>query len=588
MQNVMNGPTFSRPGRVPPGARGLLLALVLGAGLCLAWASPARAARSNLRYLDFYRDDERELVERLSLEEKIGQILIFGFQGTGLDEDYRRWLAEGRLGNLKLFLRNVESTEQVRALTDLACELAARSPAGIPPFIATDLEGGVVNHLRVLEQAAAPAAGLVGAVGDQAYSAAASRAIALTLHELGINMNFAPSVDILTSMDNQVIGTRSYASDPGEVYRMAVPFLEEHRKLGILCAVKHFPGHGMTDFDSHVFSLGVEVSREEMERVHLLPYRELIGRGLVDGCMGNYVIYNNIDPMYPATFSAEIMDGLLRGELGFRGVAITDDLEMEGSASYASDMVKAFILAFRGGNDLILISHTKEHQVRILEAAAHLFRSGALSMEELDERVLRVLRVKKRYLSRFYVRGGSRAVRERWREQSGDALARGMDRGIVYLSSRLEEPVPEYLARVSREGARGLILAPTVDFARLAERNLPGWDLLYIRYFPDPEQNAALLAENRGRLGGYDLVLLGMGTTRQSPWAEACAAAGVPFIILSINNPALAMPYASRALFAATSFEPYRPALDALFEAVFETGVFSRRLPYQQPPVSRP
>jgi beta-glucosidase-like glycosyl hydrolase len=584
MQNVMPGTTCRSATRVPCFARRLLPALFLGAGVCLAAAFPARAARSNLRYLDFYRDDERELVERMSLEEKIGQILIFGFQGTELDEDYRSWLAGGRLGNLKLFLRNVESAGQVRALTGLACELAARSPAGIPPFIATDLEGGVVNHLRVLEGPAPPAAGLVGAVGDPAYSAASARSIALTLHDLGINMNFAPCVDILTNMDNQVIGTRSYASDPGEVYRMAVPFLEEHRKLGILCAVKHFPGHGMTDFDSHVFSLGVEVSREEMERVHLLPYRELIDRGLVDGCMGNYVIYNNIDPMYPATFSSEIMDGLLRGELGFRGVAVTDDLEMEGSASYASDMVKAFILAFRGGNDLILISHTKEHQVRILDAAAHLFRSGALSVDELDERVLRVLRVKKRYLARFYVRGGSGTVRERWREQAGETLERGVDRGIVCLASRLEGPVPEYLARVSGKGARGLVLAPTADFARLASRYLPGWDVLYIRYFPEPEGNAALLEENRGRLKSYDLVLLGMGTVRQKPWAAACAGAGVPFIILSINNPALAMPYASRALFAATSFEPYRPALDALFEAVFETGAFSRGLPYQPRP----
>jgi beta-N-acetylhexosaminidase len=276
------------------------------------------------------------------------------------------------------------------------------------------------------------------------------------------------------------------------------------------------------------------------------------------------------------------MDELLRGVLGFRGIAVTDDLEMEGASSYAGDIVKAYILAFRGGNDLILISHTKEYQQKIMEAALHLFQTGALSVEELDERVLRILRVKKRFLTRFYARLGSETVRRPQRDRAEESLAREVERGIVCLSSRVKQPLPEYLRRCMQKGVRGLVLAPTTDFARLSKRYLQDWDVLYIRYFPTYEENRALLRKNEERLAEYDIVLLGMGTVRQSAWARACETSTVPFIILSINNPSLAMPYTSRALFAATSFEPYSPALEALFKAVFVTGKYSRRLPYQQ------
>ncbi|MFW6137946.1 MAG: glycoside hydrolase family 3 N-terminal domain-containing protein, partial [Spirochaetota bacterium] len=161
---------------------------------------------------------EKELLLSMDLEEKIGQTLIFGFHGYSLDYDYQQWLESGRLGNIKIFLRNVLSKDQIIDLTSAINYLVNSSKHGIPPFIATDLEGGTVYHVRYPGVSVAPAAGFLGATGNPENSRDAARLIALNLLSLGINMNLAPCVDVLTNPHNSVIGTRSYSSDPNTVF----------------------------------------------------------------------------------------------------------------------------------------------------------------------------------------------------------------------------------------------------------------------------------------------------------------------------------------------------------------------------------
>jgi beta-N-acetylhexosaminidase len=268
----------------------------------------------------FFARKEKEILARMTLEEKVGQLLVFGFQGKTLDGDFEKWLASGRLGNIKIFLRNVEGRAQVKELTRRVVELEKGSRNGIPPFIATDMEGGTVNHVRYPGIRLAPAAGLVGATGETESARVSSRLIALTLSDIGVNMNFAPCADVLTEPRNMVIMTRSYGSDPELVSGMVKAFVEEHTKAGILPVMKHFPGHGMTGFDSHVVSDKVDVSRAQMMKVHLLPYERLIREKVIHACMTAHIIYSELDPEHPATFSRKIIDGLLRNELGFDGL----------------------------------------------------------------------------------------------------------------------------------------------------------------------------------------------------------------------------------------------------------------------------
>lgn len=352
-------------------------------------------AAKTLQFKPFFTEDVNDILSGMSLEEKVGQVMIFGFWGTSLDDDYETWLSSGRVGNIKIFRRNVESKEQLQGLTARITLLASISEKGIPPFIATDMEGGVVNHIRYTGSFLAPSAGHIGASGDTENCKNVSRLIALTLLDHGINMNFAPCADVLTNPANRVISTRSYSSDPNIVYDMVKIFIDEHEKVGILTTMKHFPGHGMTDFDSHLFSDSVDTIKEELYRVHILPYRKLINEKQLDGCMVSHIIYNEIDPVYPAAFSHQIIEGLLRDELSFNGIVVTDDLEMEGSQSYVQDIVQAFILAFNAGNDLLLVSHTKEKQRGLLDHAVELFKNGTLSEEELDQKVLRIMRKKR-------------------------------------------------------------------------------------------------------------------------------------------------------------------------------------------------
>jgi beta-N-acetylhexosaminidase len=350
-------------------------------------------------FRNFIQTDEREILKRMSIEEKVGQIFIFGFTGTSLSIEYRSWIEAGRLGNVKIFSRNVQSRQQVRLLTDSVIALASGSSHGIPPFIATDLEGGRVNHVRFPGMPSIPSA---SKMEGELQCAETARVITVILQEMGINMNFAPCADVLTNQKNSVIGSRSYGENPEFVFEMVRVFVLEQVRVGILPTVKHFPGHGMTDFDSHFEAQSVHTSVRELKRVHLLPYRRLIRKRLLQGVMISHVTYDAIDPENPATFSKAVVERLLRRKMRFRGIIVTDDLEMESSEMHAGGIEQAFIRAFEAGNDLFLVAHSKKKQTLLLQRVPELFLNGALSEEELDRRVLRILRMKKRTLSRFY------------------------------------------------------------------------------------------------------------------------------------------------------------------------------------------
>jgi beta-glucosidase-like glycosyl hydrolase len=555
------------------------LLLCLGA-LILCSIPGLAAASKSVEFRYFFRDEPEETLDRLSLEEKIGQVFIFGFYGDQLEQEYEEWLQSGRLGNIKIFLRNVRSKQQIRELTDRISTLALSSPQGIPPFIATDMEGGTVNHIRYSGIYLAPAAGLLGATGDVEHGRKAARLIALTLYNHGINMNFAPCVDVLTNGQNRVIGTRSYGSDPEIVTGMARAFIEEHRRLGILATAKHFPGHGMTRYDSHLFSAIVDLDESELARVHIHPYLSLIEDNALDGIMVSHITYSAIDSLYPASLSASVIEDYLRRGLGFRGIVVTDDLEMEGTQTHAGDIIKAFILAFRAGNDLFLVSHTKESQQRLMNTLPLLFEKGLLDEEELDQKVLRILEAKRRFLVRFYGTHGGSVVQERLLERAIDETLALTTDGMVLMSSHIDGSIPSFFDQLVRSKARGLILSPSTSFAVRAKRYLPLWDLLDIGFYPDKDENWKKLASTEEELNKYDFILLGFANERHMPWARACARSGVPYAILAYDNPQYARYYSSSALFIATCFGPYNPAAALLFEAVFKSGRFPGHFPY--------
>jgi len=530
-------------------------------------------------FSEFFSRDAEQILASMTLEQKIGQILIFGFWGTSLDQEYQTWLNNGKLGNIKIFLRNVKNEHQLKELTNNISDLCASSPSGIPPFIATDLEGGTVNHIRYNGVSIAPAAGAIGATGNPEYYRGTSRLIALTLFNVGINMNFAPCVDVLTNPDNRVIGTRSYSSDPEIVESMADIFIDEHKKMGILAVAKHFPGHGMAGFDSHLISRSVSTSYLDLSRYHLYPYVKLIAEQKLDGCMVAYITFDTLDFNHPAAFSQKVIN-LMREQIGFEGIFITDDLEMDGSQEYAHDLKKAFSLAFRAGNDILMVAHTKEKQARLLEDAVELFKSGTLNIEELNHKVLRIIKLKKNYLSIFYenkIKGQDfKSVFKKAEEENKKLFTEG----IVLFSSTIEKPTPEFFKEVLKNKTKGVIISPSLTFEKLARHYLPSWDILTIDYYPEKEKNLIQLNNMKDVLASYEMVILGFANERQADWAEACVELNIPLVILSIDKPLFTRKFKDKALFIATSFAPYTPSIDALFTAVFETGDYKGIFPY--------
>ncbi|MBN2323406.1 MAG: glycoside hydrolase family 3 protein [Spirochaetes bacterium] len=529
----------------------------------------------------FFEQAPEDILRRMTLDEKLGQILIFGFEETALDEEMKEWINTSRLGNIKIFLRNITSKAQLTQITAEIKHLTEISDHGIPPFIATDMEGGMVNHIRYDGIQLAPSAGLIGASYNCMNCTYASRLIALTLRDSGVNMNFAPCVDVLTNTENRVIGTRSYGSDPYEVYFMARAFILEHEKYGITAVAKHFPGHGMTDFDTHTAALSVGTERAALDGVHFFPYRYLIKEGVLNTCMVSHVVYTALDPLYPASLSPVIINGILRKELGFEGLVITDDLEMEAAQGFSGDIVKSFILAFRSGTDLILISHTKEKQRKLLETLPFLFEKGILLESDLDRKVLRIIREKQRSLGRFYSTLPTDPENGHAIHETTETLYEASKEGIVEISSGMFGPFTGGTIMISQDLYHGVFLAPISRFRELAYEYFPGWEVFYIRYNPPNRENIRRMKQYADQLKKYDLVIIGMVNEKQAAWARFCAQERIPFIVLSMENPYVAMEFTKDALFVAACFSPYSPEPEALFECVFGDGACPGRFPYE-------
>jgi len=327
-----------------------------------------------------------------------GQALVVGFDGTNeLPKSVSTALGESRIGGVILFTRNIskedDTLHKVAALNE-AIENAV--PDGLPrPFIAVDQEGGRVQrlHHRVTE---IPAMSLLGQARDADMAAQVSEVIATELSALGFNLNFAPVLDVRTNPDNQVIGDRSFSEDPRVVANMAGAFSVGHYIGGVVPCGKHFPGHGDTFADSHLELPTVHHSLERLRSVEFLPFRMAIKTQL-PMIMTAHLLVPSIDPDHPITLSKHGLSNLLRNELHFEGVIVSDDLEMKAVADRYS-IEEAVELGLMAGVDLFLICHQESKWQRAYEHLVRLAEKKSAFKERLLDAANRVTNVKARYL----------------------------------------------------------------------------------------------------------------------------------------------------------------------------------------------
>jgi beta-N-acetylhexosaminidase len=317
-----------------------------------------------------------------SLDEKLGEMLIFGMQGTTLNDsrELRDAVASHRLGGVILFGKNMQSKKQVLALTASLQKLG-----GGRLLIAVDQEGGRVDRLgRMHAFAKTPSATQMEHRKKEEAAQLYTR-MAHNLKSLGINLNFAPVVDLCQNPKNRVIvkNGRCFSKDPKRVVEMARCFIDAHRKAGVLCTLKHFPGHGSSMGDSHQ---GFTDVTKTWRREELIPFAKLISEGYADAIMSAHIYNSDIDPLFPATLSKKTVQGLLRTELGFDGVVISDDMQM-GAIRENYTLEESIERAIAAGCDMLLFGNQLAKPLKVsqvLHIMKRLYKEGRITDQQIE------------------------------------------------------------------------------------------------------------------------------------------------------------------------------------------------------------
>ena len=345
--------------------------------------------------------------ENNDLKQKIGQMLIVGFRGTEVSEDSEiiKQINEYNLGGVILFdwdvpgqqfPRNITSPEQTKKLV---ADLKSLTSPFL--FVAIDAEGGAVNRLK--EKYGFINIPSAEEMGKESPEKVKENALILgeELADLGINIDFAPVVDVNLNPNNPIIGKlgRSFSADPEKVALYASKFIEGLKEKNIIPVIKHFPGQGSATADSH---LGIVDTTETFQSKELIPYQKLIGQGYSDIIMTAHIINKNIDPNYPATLSPLFIEKILRKELGFKGVVVSDDMNM-GAIANNYGFEESLIKAIQAGCDLLIISnngteYNENLPQQAVEAIFKAVQKGELSEERINQADKRIQELKQKRL----------------------------------------------------------------------------------------------------------------------------------------------------------------------------------------------
>ncbi|MBI2844326.1 MAG: beta-N-acetylhexosaminidase [Armatimonadetes bacterium] len=332
----------------------------------------------------------------LTLEQKIGQMLCFGWSEETDEESkaysacVRELVESMQVGGIVLMGRNVAPPYVQTA--ELLNQIQTAS--NLPLFVTVDQEGGPVA--RFTEPFTVfPSNMAFGATGSADYARRAAAATAQELKAIGVNFNFAPCVDVNSNPSNPIIGVRSYGESPDLVAELSAAAIKGYQNSGIIACAKHFPGHGDTSVDSHLQLPAVLHGKDRIESVELVPFRTAIHAG-VDSIMITHIMFSAFDIERPATLSNRIITGLLRGQMGFSGVVITDCLEMK-AISENYHPAEVGVLAVQAGADILLACHTLSYQREMREGLLRAVRDGQIPESRIDESVGRILALKEKY-----------------------------------------------------------------------------------------------------------------------------------------------------------------------------------------------
>lgn len=522
----------------------------------------------------------------MKTEHLVGQKLLFAFHGrTTPSPELVAEFEKYHPGGITLFRSlNMGSLAQIRELT-ASLQHLARSLDMPPLLIATDQEGGQL--MAVGDGTPLPGNMALGATRSRELARRAGEVLGRELSALGINVNYAPCADVNVNPKNPVVGTRSFGEDPQLAAELTSAMIEGIQSQGVAGTVKHFPGHGDTASDSHHGPGTVPHSLERLHAVELPPFKAALEAGtklVMTAHLGIPAIDGPDAP--PATLSPNVINGLLRRDLGFNGVVVTDALDMR--AIRQGELLREdAVRAARASADLLLVTSDPLDHTRVYEALVNGIRTGQLSMDEMQASVTRITRLKA-WISEHATRPDLSVIRSAEHLQVADEIAEGSitlvrdHTGILPL--RLEEekriavivPTPQDLTPADTSS---YVQPRLADFVRKHHARTDGFN---ISYSPD-EQEVASMGE---RMRGYDIVIAGTinayAEEKQAEFIRQLLQTGKPVIVVAMRLPydLAAFPQASTFL---CTYSILEPSMRAAAQVLFGFGEMKGRLPVSIP-----
>jgi len=334
-------------------------------------------------------DPVQAQIKAMSLAEKVGQLVIVGITGYETDANSRQLIDNYQVGGIVLFKHNVKNANQMLSLINSLKE--TNSVNKIPLFLAIDEEGGRVSRMPD-EVMKIPASQRIGELNNSGLSYEIGSIIGEELTSFGLNMDFAPVLDVNSNPNNPVIGDRAFGNEPNLVKDLGVQTMEGLQSQNIISVVKHFPGHGDTSVDSHIGLPTVNHDIARLKSLELVPFVSAIENN-VDAIMMAHILIPKIDPDNPASFSPKIISELLRRDLKFEGVVITDDITM-GAIVHNYNIGEVAVKSIKAGSDIILVCYDYPKQEAVIKAIQKAAESGDISMERIEQSVYKVLTLK--------------------------------------------------------------------------------------------------------------------------------------------------------------------------------------------------
>ena len=332
-------------------------------------------------------------INNMSLDEKVGQMLMVGVDGTSIGANEEMFIKDYHVGGFILYGKNISTTSQTVHLINQLKISNEKSNNPFPLFISVDQEGGSVERLPSSIRSL-PTNEKVGNTNNQAFSKAIGQIVGMELHDFGFNMDFAPVMDIRRSSDS-AINNRSFSSDKNSVSKLGTATMKGIQSKNVISVIKHFPGYGSVTVDAHTDLPILDYGLDPLETTDWVPYKKAIADG-ADVVMVTHLMAPQLNAKYPASMSRTIMTNILRNRLEFNGVIITDDMTM-GAIEKHYSVDQAVVRSVKAGADVVLIAFHKEEQLAAIEALKRAVKDGDIPMKQIDKSVYRIIQLKQKY-----------------------------------------------------------------------------------------------------------------------------------------------------------------------------------------------